>query len=77
VVVEGTGVLEGNFGASNQQFQLNNPLLERIGDFVRVADRSVKMGPSVQVQCPRSSGVNEASNRIQGSVEVLSSPSVS
>ena len=42
-----TGVLEGNFGACNQQFQLNKPLLERIGDFVRVADRSVKMGFSV------------------------------
>jgi hypothetical protein len=48
VVLEGTRVLEGNSGASNQQFQLNRPLCERIGDFVRVVDRSMKMGSSVQ-----------------------------
>jgi hypothetical protein len=47
VVLAGNGILEGNLGASNQQFQLNKPLLERIRDFVRVADRSVKMGSSV------------------------------
>ena len=47
MIVEGTGVFEGTFGASNQQFKLNKQLFERIGDFVRVADRSVKMGSSV------------------------------
>jgi hypothetical protein len=30
VVLEGTGVVEGNFGAFYQQFQQNKPLLERI-----------------------------------------------
>ena len=47
MVLEPNGVLEGNFGASDQQFKSNKPLLERIGDFVRVAERSVKMGFSV------------------------------
>jgi len=47
VVLEGTRALEGNSGASNQQFQLNKPLLGRMGDFGRVSDRSMKMGSSV------------------------------
>ncbi|UXD80020.1 hypothetical protein [Myrmica rubra virus 5] len=41
--LQGAGVDQANFGATNVQFQLNKPLFERVADFVRMTECVMKL----------------------------------
>lgn len=41
--LEGAGMDQADFGATNAKFQLNKPLFEKVADFVRTTERSLKL----------------------------------
>jgi hypothetical protein len=43
----GAGVNEDDFGVTNVQFQMNKALFERVADFMRQAEKTIKLGSSV------------------------------
>lgn len=45
--LEGSGVNVDDFGVTNMQFQMNKALFERVADFMRQAEKTIKLGSSV------------------------------